>query len=116
MADHETCVWRGESGTDYTYYIWPLPANFDPDQSGNYIFSKKNDKGLWVPIYMGQGDLADRVSDDHHQADCIKGKGATHVHVHLNKNQKDRTAEEADLLARYANAYKPYGCNEKEGG
>jgi len=116
MAEHERCAWKGKSGTDYTYYIWPLPATFDPDQDGNYIFSKKNADGLWVPIYIGQGDLADRVSDDHHQADCIKKKGATHVHVHLNKNVKDREAEEADLLARYTNAYKPSGCNVKAGG
>lgn len=116
MAEHETCTWRGESGTDYTYYIWTLPADFKANQDGNYILSKRNDKGLWVPIYIGQGDLAERVSNDHHQADCIRKRGATHVHVHLNKQEKDRTAEEADLLARYTNAYKPYGCNEKEGG
>ena len=29
---------------------------------------------------------------------------------------EERTAEEADLVARYTNAYKPYGCNEQEGG
>lgn len=116
MADHETCIWTGKSAIDYTYYIWTLPVSFNAGQDGNYIYSRKNDKGQWVPIYIGQGDLHDRVSDDHHQADCIKKKGATHVHVHLNQSEKARTAEEADLLARYTNAYKPYGCNEKEGG
>ena len=116
MADHEKCIWTGESGKEYTYYIWHLPADFKPHQDGNYIFSKKNDKGRWVPIYIGQGDLADRVSDDHHQAACIKRKGATHVHVHLNPKEEDRTDEESDLLANYTNAYTPTGCNEKEGG
>jgi hypothetical protein len=69
-----------------------------------------------VPIYVGEGDLADRVSDEHHQAACIRKKGATHVHAHVNKLQKNRTDEETDLLAHYTNAYKPNGCNDKEGG
>ena len=116
MAERPTCDWTGASGKNYTYYIWSLPANFDPDQDGNYIFSKKNSEGQWIPIYIGEGDLAERVSDSHHQATCIKSKGATHVHVHLNKSEIDRKAEESDLLARYTNAYKPNGCNEKIGG
>ena len=116
MADQPTCTWTGASGTNYTYYIWELPANFDPNQVGNYIYSKKNSEQKWVPIYVGEGDLASRVSDSHHQAACIKSRGATHVHVHLNANENARKAEEADLLARYTNAYKPNGCNEKAGG
>lgn len=116
MADQPQCKWTGRSGTDYMYVIHKLPVDFSANQDGNYIFSKKNDNGQWVPIYIGEGDLADRISDTHHQADCIKQKGATHIHEHLNPKEKDRTAEEKDLLARYENAYKPHGCNVKEGG
>ncbi len=116
MAEQPKCTWTGESGTGYEYFIHELPVTFSANQDGNYIFSKKNDEGRWVPIYIGQGDLAERISDDHHQADCIKKKRATHIHVHLNKKEKDRTAEENDLLANYTNAYAPHGCNEKEGG
>ena len=116
MTDEPKCTWTGESGTPYTYHIHPLPTTFNANQGGKYIYSRKNDQGKWVPIYIGEGDLADRVSDEHHQAACIKRKGATHVHVHLNPDGEDRTAEEADLLAHYTNAYKPTGCNEKEGG
>jgi hypothetical protein len=116
MATNEKCIWIGESGTQYTYFIHPLPVNFDPNQDGNYIFSKKNENGKWVPIYIGEGDLAERVNDNHHQAACIKRKGATHVHKHLNPIEANRIAEEEDLLARYANAYAPSGCNQKEGG
>ncbi len=116
MANSEKCTWVGDSGTEYSYFVHALPVNFDPNQSGNYIFSKKNDRGKWVPIYIGEGDLAERVNDNHHQAACIVRKGATHVHVHLNANKASRKAEEEDLLARYTNAYTPSGCNEKEGG
>jgi len=66
-------------------------------------------------IYIGQGDLKDRV-ENHHQAACIERKGATHIHVHLNGRHADWVAEEQDLLANYSNAYQPTGCNEKKGG
>src|ERR1700732_3833662 len=115
MSERPKCTWSGESGTAYTYYIYSLPAGFEAGQDGNYIYSRKNDQGKWVPVYIGEGDLAERISNDHHQAACIGRKGTTHVHVHLNQSERDRTAEEADLLARYTNSYKPNGCNEKEG-
>ena len=112
----KTCNWKGKSNTIYEYHIHELPASFNDDQPGNYIYSKLNDKNLWVPIYIGEGDLGDRISDDHHQATCIRRKGATHVHEHLNESQTARKKEEADLLARYTVAYKPNGCNVKKGG
>jgi hypothetical protein len=116
MAESPKCTWNGESGAAYSYFIHELPVSFNANQNGNYIYARKNDKGRWVPIYIGQGDLSERIGDDHHQAGCIERKGATHVHVHLNAKQGDRTSEESDLLANYTNAYKPNGCNEKEGG
>ena len=111
-----TCNWKGKSNTTYEYQIHELPVSFKDDQPGNYIYSKLNDKHLWVPIYIGEGDLGDRIGDDHHQSACIARKGATHVHVHLNDPQSVRQKEEADLLGRYTNAYKPSGCNVKKGG
>src|ERR1700675_477889 len=56
-------------------------------QMGNYIYSKLNENNLWVPIYIGQGDLAARATKDHHRIDCIDKKGATHVHLHLNAKE-----------------------------
>ena len=91
MAEHPTCKWTGESVQEYTYYIWNLPVSFDKDQDGNYIYSKKNANGNWVPIYIGQGDLKDRA-ENHHQATCFSRKGATHIHVHLNSKNADRLA------------------------
>lgn len=115
MTDTPTCNWTGASGKSYIFYIWSLPASFNPNQNGNYIYSKKNAEGRWVPIYIGQGDLADRTAN-HHKANCIRSKGATHIHVHLNAPEQDRLNEESDLLAKYTNAYIPNGCNEKDGG
>ena len=111
-----TCNWKGASADLYTYHIHKLPVNFDSGQIGNYIYAKLNSDNKWVPIYIGEGELCDRCSDQHHRADCIGRRGATHVHAHLNADEDDRLAEEQDLLARYTNAYAPSGCNIKQGG
>jgi len=116
MPEQPKRKWVGASGTEYLYYVYSLPYRFDPDQDGNYIYAKVSPQRDWVPIYIGEGELADRVSDNHHQAACIKRKDATHFHCHLNPNNEARRAEESDLLAQHTNAYQPSGCNEKPGG
>lgn len=106
--------WNGASGTEYGYWSRKLPYSCDAGQNGNYIFTKiVNDE--WVPIYIGQGDINDRVNDETHY-NCAIGKDATHVHVHTNSTEEDRIAEEQDLLKGHPSAYKPIGCNEKIGG
>lgn len=105
MTSTQTCDWQGASGRSYTYWVYPLPPNFDP-APGNYIFAKLNAAGHWEPVYIGQtGDLSDRF-DDHHAVGCIHRNGATHIHAHKNNSKTDREAEESDLLARY-----PTYCN-----
>jgi hypothetical protein len=115
MVKHTVCKWTGNSGKEYKYFIWSLLTSFNANQRGNYIFTKQNDQGRWIPIYIGQGDLRERMAN-HHQATCISQKGATHLHVHLNENETGRLAEESDLLANYTNVYQPTGCNERVGG
>lgn len=115
MADAPTCDWIGKSGTTYRHWIYALPASFNDDEVGNYVYAKKNAEGKWVPIYIGEGELNNRANN-HHQERCIKSKGATHFHCHLNTSKSDRLAEEDDLLDNYTNAYQPTGCNERKGG
>jgi len=116
MTHQGTVMWSGASGTAYTYYVYQLPATFDPNQNGNYIYAKVVNN-MWQPIYIGQGDLSARTDiDKHHQSSCLKAKGATHVHVHLNGREQDRLNEEQDLIKANSIVYKPNGCNEKTGG
>jgi len=112
MADLQEVKWPGSSGTPYIYYVYRLPHSFPEGQEGNYIFTKVVNNA-WRPIYIGQGDLGDRISTNHHKWECIEEKGATHVHAHLNENESNREAEEDDLLNNFAHAYQPDGCNEK---
>ena len=112
----QTCTWKGATGKDDIYNVHKLPVSFNGDQYGNYIYTKINANRQWVPIYIGEGDLGDRVSNNHHKATCIAAKGATHVQVHLTGSKAVGTAEEKDLLARYANTFLPTGCNKAPGG
>ena len=106
--------WSGASGKKYGYWSKELPFSCDEGQDGNYIFTKIVNN-VWVPIYIGQGDLNDRTNDPTHYK-CATGKGATHVHVHTNSKKQDRLDEEDDLLDGHPSAYAPIGCNEKIGG
>ena len=115
MVDIPTCEWNGKSGQRYSFHIYILPTSFDPNQPGNYIYTKIDSNNYWVPIYIGQGDLNERVTN-HHQASCIKNKGATHFHCHKNSVEANRLSEEKDLLANYPQSYQPSGCNERMGG
>lgn len=111
MANQETCTWVGKSSVKYTYYVYARHPSVNAGQDGNYIYAKKNQQGLWVPVYIGEGDLSKRATPDHHRINCIDSNGATHVHLHLNSRKEDRLAEEKDLLANYTNALTPSGCN-----
>lgn len=114
MTNIPELYWTGTSGKRYGYWSKNLPYFCDKGQNGNYIFTKIVNN-LWVPIYIGQGDINDRANDIVHY-ECAIGKGATHIHVHLNSIEADRLSEEQDLLAAYPEVYAPKGCNEKEGG
>jgi hypothetical protein len=113
MAD-KTAIWRGASGTPYTYWVYELPASPSAGQSGNYILARISRHG-WIPVYIGQGDIGERL-DSRDQAACVRSKGATHFHAHKNVNERSRLEEENDLLAGYPQAYTPNGCNVRNAG
>ena len=113
MTSHLTYNWQGASGRIYRYYIYPRHPTITEGQVGNYIYSKRNAEGAWMPIYIGQGDLSIRAHEEHQHVGCINSKGATHIHAHVNANEADRLAEEDDLLAHHSEAYSPNGCNLK---
>jgi hypothetical protein len=77
MTTNPTCTWIGASGKNYVYHTHALPVSFEEGQLSNYIYAKTvNDK--WRPIYIGQGDLGDRIGPNHHKADCIADRGTTY--------------------------------------
>src|SRR6266404_8952105 len=103
--------WIGVSGTKYTFAIYRRHPRIKGGQMGNYIYAKVVNN-VWVPIYIGQGDLSVRCTKRHHQIECINSKGATHVHLKLTGDDDIRKSRERDLLTGHPNAYAPVGCNQ----
>ena len=110
-----TYNWKGYSGKIFTYFTYRLPVDFNLNQPGNYIFSRQNTQGNWLLIFIGQGDLNDRINY-YHQIECIRQKGSTYFHCHTNSTENDRLEEESDLLDNHSQSYQPTGCNELPGG
>jgi hypothetical protein len=96
-----TINWRGASGREYRYWIYPIDSPFQ-DEPGNYIFAKETRPRAWSPVYVGQtGSLADRLAD-HEKELCARRSGATHIHVHTNsQGEMPRRTEESDLIKKW---------------
>lgn len=96
MASQGEINWKGISGTEYTYEIFPKESTFNPNQVGNYIFARQIYNG-WEAVYIGQGDLKERTQDKTHLG-CATLKKFTHYHVHLNNSELNRRYEEEDMI------------------
>ena len=106
MTEPRICPWRGGSGEQYDYRIYPIGTTFK-NLDGNYIYARINRVDAsgtrwWTAVYIGQGNLSERSDPNaHHRGTCIEQNGATHFHCHLNANLSARRAEEKDLLANH---------------
>ena len=106
-----TIRWKGQSGTEYLYYIYSKDTTFNAGQPGNYVYAKEGPAGYFTPVYIGQtNDLNERLCN-HEQEGCCNRNGATHVHVHSNASEQARLGEEKDLILRW----KPV-CNTQHCG
>ena len=102
MAE-KTIIWKGKSGKEYKYWIYPLGTSFDA-VAANYIYSRETSPSNWSCIYVGETEnLKERPLEGHHKETCIRGMGATHIHAHTNSaGQAARRAEEADIIENYS--------------
>lgn len=100
MAE-QTVNWVGQSGTEYTYWIYEFGTTFSKVPA-NYIFAKETSLETLLAIYIGEtNDISERF-DNHHKMPCIRRNGATRICVHKGSEDKDtRCKEEADLIANY---------------
>ena len=97
----ETIKWPGQSGREYTYYIYPIGNDFK-EEAGNYIFAKTNSSNKWVPQYIGQTKNLNNRLENHEKEDCAIRYGATHIHAHLESNSQVRLNEEKDLIDKWS--------------
>ena len=97
----ENVQWKGESGSLYEYWVYPINTTFK-DQPGNYIYAKKNAIGQWQAVYIGQTrSLSQRLASHEKEQAAIRN-GATHLQAHLSGyDEGSRRTEETDLIKRY---------------
>lgn len=88
--------WPGKSGRTYTYLVYPIGTSFN-DVAGNYIYAKQVGP-QWQPCYIGQTNSLQNRLANHEKEACAKRHGATHIHVKVTPGERDRLAEEEDLI------------------
>jgi hypothetical protein len=108
----EQVEWTGGSGRTYTFVVvpWPAPLEFGV-VDGNYICARQTVNGDWMPVFIGEGDLADPCDESHPRFDQLLKRGVTHLHCHINNDPAARRREAQDLLAGQTLAFMPVGCN-----
>jgi hypothetical protein len=104
--------WTGSSGRTYAFVVvpWPAPLDFGV-VDGNYICARQTVNGEWLPVYIGEGDLADPCDESHSRFQQLLKRGVTHLHCHINDDPAARRREAQDLLAEHTLALMPIGCN-----
>jgi len=109
----EQAEWTGSSGRTYEFVVvpWPAPIDFGV-VDGNYICARQTVNGEWIPVYIGQGDLAEACAKTYPFFDELLNRDVTHLHCHINDDPASRRREARDLLAAHPLAFKPTGCNE----
>lgn len=102
---------QGASGTTYNYYVFSLDFSPKDHQFGNYMLARQSQEGHWIPVFIGQGNLKERMRDKTNMRHAQK-KGATHILARVNENEQLRRVEERDMLVAHPEACIPTGCNE----
>ena len=111
MTNPESIIWKGQSGAEYTYWLYPRGTNFEGAIAGNFILAKQISPGRFNPILIGEGADLNAAIANNSKKSCIDLNGATHLFVHVSSfDALERTAETSDLIARW----KPV-CNSDPG-
>ncbi len=100
-APSTSFTWPGQSGTEYSYEIYPVDTGFKA-LPGIYIYARQSEDGSWTPIYIAATrDLHQRLEGHVRLANAVEN-GATHLHAHYcTAGQGARCTEERDLVARW---------------
>jgi hypothetical protein len=95
------CKWRGISGIEYAYNIYPLNTDWD-DLPGNFIITKETSPHRWFPIYIGRTKSFKDKLPFFSGIPCVKSQHPTHIHTHTNNSDSGSLIEERDLLDNYS--------------
>lgn len=117
----------GASSAEYSYRVFS--QNFKPEdnQFYNYIFASLSSEGNWIPVFIGQGDLKQYLSDQAHVREValtsvthvsdqahireVALTNVTHVLAHMSPDERQRRMEALDMLASHPQAHEFTGRN-----
>jgi excinuclease UvrABC nuclease subunit len=71
------------------------------DVGGVYIFTGRNQEGLWVALYIGQTDSFRNRIPQHEKWNPAAQRGASHVHALVVPQEATRLAIEEELIRTY---------------
>jgi hypothetical protein len=109
MNQH-TSSFHGASGAEYDYCVFSKGFKPNDDQYYNYMFASLSPEGNWLPVFIGQGDLKQYLSDRLHVR-SIAPAGSSHVLAHMNPDGQRRRMEALDMLASHPQVHAFTGCN-----
>ena len=90
----------GASGRSFSFAVFDLRTNFDPNQPAVYVVMRA-EAGQYVVIYVGQTqDLVDRFAD-HHKEACMARYQANCIAAQVVRDEAERLAIENDLITAY---------------
>lgn len=102
MTNPQSVTWRGQSGAEYTYWLYPRGTEFNKGQAGNFILAKQTSPGHFVPIFIGEGSDLNAAIATAGKRQCIDINGASLLHVHVSSaDPLERIREVDDLITRW---------------
>jgi hypothetical protein len=102
MHQH-TSSFSGASGTDYSYGVFPQDFAPQDKQFYNYMFANLSPEGRWNPLFIGEGNLKQYLSDQARIRN-VAHSYSTHVLAHISPDAQRRRMETSDMLVSYPQA------------
>ena len=105
MASLGKTKFKGESGNEYRFHVFPLGTRFRK-ASGIYLvaYRGRNSKGRTRHkiLYAGQTEDLSRPFEEHRKAQDLRQRGANCICVQPDASEASRMAKERDLLTRFS--------------
>jgi len=84
----------------HEFLVYTMGANWN-EVGGIYIFTGKNARDQWIPLYIGKADSFRSRLGSHERWDEAVQAGATYVHARSVPLEATRAAMEAELIRAY---------------